>query len=428
MPPRVCRRRVPSALAVGTAAIVVLGFGRPAAAQTVFQLDGALNLNYTVTTPSPDPGGLGLQLSPGLTFQIGSQRLVWRVGYAFTGTLNAYGAGATAYSNQLNLALAAELSDRTTMIVSGWFSQGGTALLLSQRPADTGQPGIRAPGSPDQVTALLGETLAWEMSPRFRLTEAIVGTVYAPQDALAQYNVSVAGSLRLDRTFSVDAFGGELDSSVTSFSPRTPTGDRYLSITNSLLASWRHDVDVRWSGSLRAGIAQVVTLTGSVPLAIVPTGGLTASYRGWNVGGALALTYGPVTNLQTGTVTQGGSITVRGSMDLETPGILSASAGFLRSRPLDLTTAVTEGIGDAVQGDVGFLWGVSDALLATARGTVAYQFNQPAGFAPSLVLAIVVGVTGRYSNAAGLPPMPTLGERVDGGDSLGFSRDAVRKP
>jgi hypothetical protein len=425
--PRTRRRCVSNALGVRTAAIVLLALGRPAAAQTVLQLDGALGLYYSVTTPSSEPGGLALQLNPSLVFQTGSERQVWRVGYAFAGTLNAYGAGGTAYSNTLNGAFAAELTDRATMTVSGGLSQGGTALLLSQRPADTGQPGIRPPGNPNQVSASLSETLAWELSPRLRLSEAVVGAWYAPQDSLGRYNASVGGSLQLRRTFATDAVGGEISSVVASFSPLTAIGGRYLSVTNSVIASWRHDLDPAWSGELRAGVAQVVTFAGSFPLAVVPTGRIGVQYQGLDARAALAVIYGPTTELQTGAVTQTGSVTLRGLLDLPPAGVLTASAGLLRSRPLEPTMEVASGVGDAAQGDIGFIWGISTALLATARGTVAYQFGQPGGIAPSLLFVILVGVTAHYSNAAGLPPMPAFGQRADDADAVGFSKDAVRK-
>jgi len=432
MPPRARGRRVRSALPVRAAAFVLLALGRPAAAMTVFQVGGTLSLNYSITTPAPEPGGLVLQFSPAVALHTGSERLVWRVGYAFTGTLNLFGAGETAYSNQLNLGLAAELSDRAAMFVSGGFVQGGAAQVLLQKPAELGQPELRAPGNPAQITATLGETVAWEASERLRFAETVSGTVVAQQDDLSQYNASVSAWLRFDRTLAMDAIGGELFSSVASMRALTAAGERYLTVTNSLVGSWRHDVDVRWSGHLRAGIAQVVTLTGSVPLAIVPTGSLIASYQiGRTAGGSLVLSYGPNTDLQTGTTTQAGSVLLRGFVALEAarPRFLSASAGFLRSRSLGEVPGLAAGVGDAVQGDLGVLWGLSDLFLATARGTLAYQFNQPAGIAPSLVFAVIAGVMFRYGNAAALPPMPTMGQRVDGSDAVPFSsKGAVHEP
>jgi hypothetical protein len=107
---------------------------------------------------------------------------------------------------------------------------------------------------------------------------------------------------------------------------------------------------------------------------------------------------------------------------------LSASAGFLRSRPLGQVNPVNAvGTGDAVQGDVGFSWSVSRALLLTARYSVAYQWMQPLGIPPSFTQALLVGITGRYSTASRVPDMPTMGRRVDGADSVGFPQGDVSR-
>jgi hypothetical protein len=427
---RKCTRPRRAALAGRTIVLVLLVSGRPAVAQTVIVLDGALNLEYSVTTPSEEgAGGFVTQISPSVTLQTGSARLVWRINYAFAGTLNLYGAGSSAYSNQLGLGLAAALSDRTMMTVSGNVSYGGT-LLLSQRPADTGQPGFRAPGNPNQLTVSLGEALAWEASPHLRLTQALQGSAVA-LEPLDQFNVQLAGLLRLDHTFATDAIGVGFAPTVARLRPLTATGDPYLAVMNILSGTWTHDFDWRWGQQLTAGISQVVAYTGSVPLSIVPVGGLTVQYRARNGGAGLALAYGPTIDLPTGTVTQSGSVGARGFLNFDAlrPRQLAASVGFLRSRPLGAVAAgLAPGIGDALQGDIGFMWGMTDAILGTMRCSVHYQFGQPSGLAPSLAFTFIVGLTGRYSNASTMPSMPTIGRRVDGSDAVGFTNSDAGKP
>jgi hypothetical protein len=122
-------------------------------------------------------------------------------------------------------------------------------------------------------------------------------------------------------------------------------------------------------------------------------------------------------------VSQNSQATLRGFLTFDAlwPRQLSASVGYLHAWSLGpITPASASGVGDAVQGDLGIRWGLSDAMLLTARYSVAYQFNQAAGLAPSLTHVLLVGVTAHYSNAAFLPPMPTPGVRVDGSDAVQF--------
>jgi len=431
-PPPLTRRGGGWTVRSAWAMALLLVPGRAAPAHTTWLLDGALDLSYAVTTPSTETSRvLALQLSPGATLQVESPRLAWRFGYRFGGSLDLTGVGASAYANDLSLGLAAALTKRSVALVSASVGQGGIAYVLSQRPADAGQPALRAPGNLAMVRASLGEALSWEASPHLRLAETVTGTVVAPQEARDQYNARLDGSFRLDRAFATDALGVELASSVAWLQPRTATGDRYRTVANALFASWRRDLDARWSGNVRAGVAQVVAYTGSVPLAVLPVGDLTLGYRGRDAGGALAVAYGASSDLETGTLAQAGSVTLRGSLSFDSvrPRLLSASAGYLRSRPLgQVTIGVAAGTGDAVQADVGLVWALWGDLLGTARSSVAYQFAQPAGIVRSLVFSITVGVAFRYGNATRLPPMPTPGQRVDRSDAVEFSRPGDRGP
>jgi hypothetical protein len=335
----------------------------------------------------------------------------------------------TSYANQLSAALAAELSQRTVLTLGAGVSQGGTALLLSQRPADTGQPALRAPGNPDQLTLTLTEALRWEVSEDLVFYESLVGTLTTPQYALAQYNGSIALSLRLEQYLQGDAVGGGLDANLISLASPDGSGSHYPALVNSLVATWRRDLGPRWTSALQAGVAQVVVLRGSVPLAILPTGNLVASHQGPTSGISLVVTYGPYTDLQTGSITQAGTARFHGFLDLQPvqPKSLAASVGYMRSMPLGPITANASGIGDAFQGDAAFNWGFSDALAAVARLTVAYQFNQPGGIAPSTIFVLTVGVIGRFGNATSLAPMPSWGARVDRSDAVPFSDDPPRK-
>jgi len=424
------------------ALLLVIGMSGRATAQTVYQLDGALDLGYTAetvtTAPFVDPaasqtelnGRLFTEVRPGISLYSGSPRLLWRVGYLFVGRLNLAGNGPDTYSNQASLSLAAQLSRRTTMTLSAAVTQGSTGFQLSQREPDAGEPAIRAPGNPDLVSASLAEFLAYELGPHFRLGQGISATLSAPQDDLSLFSSTVTGSLALDRMFPSDAIGVEVSSAFSRLQPLLAEGDPYFNITNSVVGRWNHDFDYRWNGQLTAGVQQVVTLAGSYPLAIVPTGSVTARYVAGTALGSIGFTHGAATNLQTGTVSMTDQIAARGfvSFDPIMPRLLGGSVGFLHNEPLGEASAlVAAGTGNAFQADVGLTWGLTDEVLATARYSVAYQFGQDGGIPPSLAQVVLIGVTARYSNARYAPPVPRLGQRVDGGDAVKFPETNVEK-
>lgn len=419
--PRPRFRRHRAALAVRTIALLAISAARPAAAETAIQLDGTANLGYSEVTGNPSSSQLYTEIRPGLALQFGSPRLVWRTGYVFSGSFTIDGSGPSSYSNAVDLSLAAQLTSRSTLTLSASATQGGTAFQLSQRALETSQPGFRAAGNPDLVSATLTEALAWEAAPAFRVRQGLAATASAPQDALGLYSVSAIGTLGLDRLFQDDAIGIQLRPSVSVLC--APDGQHYLNTTNALLGSWNHDFDPSWNGQATAGVEQVLTFAGSYPLAVVPTGSLTGRYLAASGAGTLSYTHGVTTNLQTGTVSMSDAVVARGvfSFDPVEPRMLGVSAGFAHARPLgQAASQVAAGTGNAVQGDVRLLWGLGSWVLATATYSAAYQFGQGGGLAPSLAQVILVGITVRYASDRQTPPVPTLGGRVDGSDAVPF--------
>src|SRR5262249_55492510 len=158
------------------ATIAVLLRGHAASAQTAMELAGAVSLNYTDRTAvTPDTSGtrFGADIRPSFVLQTESRRLAWRVGYTFAGNVSTDGTDvSTTYSNQVNLGLVAALTPRSSLGVTASASQGETDYLLTLRSADAGQPAIRAPGNPGQISATLGETCVWEASQMLRLTQS----------------------------------------------------------------------------------------------------------------------------------------------------------------------------------------------------------------------------------------------------------------
>ena len=432
-----------TALRIAALLLVIMGTAGRATAQTVYQLDGALDVGYTAqtvsTVPFVDPaasetttdGRFYTEIRPRIAFFTGAPSLLLRAGYLFAANISLDGKAPHTYSNQGDVSLAAQLSTRASMTLAAVVTQGGTAFQLSQRAADASEPTIRAPGNPAQVSASLTEFLLYELGPHFQLGQGISGTLTAPQDDLGLFNSTVTGSLFVDRVFPNDAIGFELRSAVSRLQPLLSEGDAYFNITNSLLARWTHDFDYRWNANLTAGVQQVATLAGSYPVAILPTGSLTARYAARDAAGSVSFTHGTDTNLQTGTVSTTEQVSAHASVSFDPirPRILGASVGFLHNEPLGEASAlIAAGAGNAFQADVGFTWGLTDQVLATARYSLAYQFGQEAGIPPSLAHVILIGITARYSNARFMPPVPRLGQRVDGGDAIGFPETNVEKP
>jgi len=415
------------AVAVWTVSVVAGTAARPANAQTLFEVDGSLSLRYSETTPATaGESGLTTAVSPAITLQVGAPRLVFRVGYLFAGAFNVYGGGSNTYFNLLTFALAAEPSGSSMLTVAASVSQGGAAFQLSERPADAGRPAIRPQDNPDQLWATLSESFRWEVSRSLRMTQSFSAALVALSYSLDQSNAQASISIGLDHVAPRDAIGGVFSSSVALLRPLGGLGDPYYALANSLRATWSHDQNSIWNTEVWAGISHVTRLTQGQPDTFLPTGGITAGFLLSDVGrsgGSIGVAYGPTFDLQTGALTRAGTITARGHVNFDSAATrqLAFSAGYLRSWAVSEAAVLSlAGVGQAVQGDVGFVWSLSTAFQATVRASVAYQFGRPAELAPSLVYTFLLGITGRYSNAMHMPDVPTIGNRVDGADGAGF--------
>ena len=430
------------------AVVVVVGVvAQPAGAQgLIVQGEGAASVGFTQTTqaaavidptaqasdrPVSSVSSFLTELRPGILLQFGSPRLTWRVGYAFSAALSPDSSTSVTYSNQANLAAAAELSKFSLMTVSGSAAQGGTSLLLSQQPADAGKPAIRAPGNPDLVSASATEALSWQVSQLLMVQQPLVGSLSAPENDLHDRNSELAGTLALEHQWGRDTLGLEGRGSVAWLRPLQSEFKPYRTTTNDLLGRWNHDFTPKWNGFVRAGIEQLYMGTGNRPLALLPTGSASVRYAAGRVVGALDFTYGSATNLQVGSV----SLTAEGAgrgiitIDPEKARVLSFSAGFLHNEPIG-EARIAAGTGNAVQGDAGFTTMLTKHSVVTVRYSLAYQFGQDGGVGSSLIHSFLVGVIARYSNTSKvIRPVPTRGDRVDGSDGQGFlPSDPSRNP
>jgi len=420
--------------------IVVLAIaGRSAAAQTTtIQADGAVNVGYgaqtqvdtTINSMTEDPptelnGYFFTEVRPGISLQTESPRLTWRFAYVFAGNFALGGQGTNAYSNQANVSLAAELSRRSVMTLAATANQGGA--LFQVRAA--GGPEVRAQGSPETVSGSVAETYVYELGRQLSFGQGLTAAASAPQDQLDRNNVSVTGSLSLDRSFQTDAIGMELRSNVGRLDQLEGRRDPYLSVTNTLLGRLNHDFSWRWNGQLSAGVQQVYADTGSRPVAILPTGSAAVRFFAGKGLGAVSYNHGAATNVQTGTVATNDSVVATAivNFDLVRPQLLTVSAGFVHNEPITKADAlIAAGTGNAVSGDISFLTGISRGILATARYSLAYQYGQEGDLPPNMAHIFLVGLTARYTNSSRYtPPVPRTGQRVDGADSVGFGdRDA----
>lgn len=421
-------------------AIAIAVLRHPAAAQrTDVEADGTVNVGYSQTTrtvfvPGPDdappdlPGGsVGrsfLEVRPGITLQTGSPRLTWRAGYVFSGSLTLSGDQGAAYSNQVDGSLAAQLTKLTTLTVSANLAQGGTSFLLTQRPADAGQPELRAPGNPDLISATLAESLAWEIAKHFTLQHTLVGGASAPQDDVGARNSNAATSLALERAFARDTVGLELRAAVSWLRPIRMQLEPYMSYTSGVLGRWNHDFTPGWNGQVSAGLEQVYTDTGSRPLAFLPAGTASLRYSRGDVGVVLDVSQGTATNLQVGSISLTDQVSVRGDVALDSreARTLGFSAGVLHNEPLgEVAALVAAGTGNAVQVDAGFTTQLARNVLGSARYSLAYQFGQAGGLPPTVAHVFFLGVTASVRNTERpLRPVPRLGRRVDGSDGEGF--------
>ncbi|HEU4728456.1 MAG TPA: hypothetical protein VFT22_11215 [Kofleriaceae bacterium] len=414
--------------------------GRPAAAQRVdVEANASVNVGFSQTTqnafqtdPAAQPADvpqsskslLFTELRPGIAAASGTPRLTWLAAYVFAGTLNFVDESGATYSNAANASLAAQLTKFTTLTFTAQASQGGTSFQLSQRAADAGQPQLRAPGNPNQVSGSLAESLAWEIGKHVALQHTLVGAINAPQDNLGELNTAVTATVGIDRVFERDTIGAEARAGVAWLQPLQAQTAPYKSLTSSALARWNHDFTPNWGGSVSAGAEEVYIDTGSRPLAFLPSGSANLRYTLGDIAGAVNVSHGTATNLQVGSVSLTDQITAHGivTLDSRESRVLSFSAGFLRATPLgDVSPLIAAGTGDAVQGDAGFTTRLAKNVLGSARYSVAYQFNQGGGLSPTLAHIFFVGVTGSLRNTERpLRPSPLRGQRVDGTDARGF--------
>jgi hypothetical protein len=426
-----------AALAALAAAAAALAAGPlPAAAQSVIlDASGAVNVGFSQATrpaiqvdPNAEPEdvpdssqtSLFTEVRPAVLVSSGSPRRTWVAGYQLGTTVPLVGDGGVGITHQSSLALAAQTTKHTQLALATSVAHGSTRFLLGQRAADQGQPELRAPGNPGQLTVALTESLSWEVARQLALQQGLVTSLSAPTSALGDYSAAVGATLALEHQRARDQLGLEVRAGIAWLRPLQAGVARYASVSNGASLRWNRDFSWKWNGLASVGAEQVYIDSGSQPLAVLPTA--TASVR-YAVGPrvvAVDASHGSAVNLQVGAVSLTDRVGVRGVYTLSPDPlrVVSFSAGVLHNQPLGESAArVAAGLGTAVQGDGGVTTAIGRAVLLTARYTISYQFGQGANLPATIAHIALVGVTARYSSTSRLErPRALRGRRVDGSD------------
>lgn len=408
------------------------------AGHTIIEADGAVNLGVTQRTeskiapdPNPEPGDIApssvttpfLELRPAIGISRGSERVHWRARYQFAGILQLDSTAGVTYTNQADVAFLAQATQAIALAIETSVAQGGTQFLLGQRAAAAGSPEFRAPGNPNLVMAIVGESLNVEISRELQLQQGLRGFASAPQDDLNAYSATLMATLAIQRVFKRDQIGLEVRAAVSELKPLQLDKPAYFVQNNALLARWNRDLSRTFSGYIAAGAEQVYIDEGPRPVAVLPTADASLMYMSGNKAGSIEASQAANMNLQLGTATSTTRVGVRGTLVLDPIKLrtISFSAGALHNEPLAASAPIlAAGTGNALQADAAFTTQLSKKVVATARYSATYQFDQAAGIPASLVHIAMIGVTALYTNTeqARARQKPSFGRRVDGSDAV----------
>lgn len=420
-------RRGTCARAAALAALALLA-GTAARAEVALQANGALDLGYAATGATfSDNRRLYAEARPSLVLQFGTPHLWWQAGYLFSGSLPLTGEGTSTYANQLDLSLASQLDPRTHLLLSASASQGGALFQLNRRAPQAGEPAFRAPDLPDILTAVLQESFSWEVSPDYRLGQSLGASASAPQDAPGRGSVHFFASVSLFRLFAADSLGIVVRPGLSVLRPVTaddpPTARLF---TGSALLSWNHDFDRAWNAQLSAGVEALHALFPGAGWNTQPTGSLTGRYIAGRFEASASYSHGASANLQVGTMSLADALVARGAYRIsEAPQReLGASLGFMHARTLG-GAGLPSGSGDAMNGDVGLLWSLTNELILNVRYSAAYQLGQAAGDLQSLSHTLLIGLAARWGSGGRISATPSSGGRVDGADGVPFPGGAA---
>jgi hypothetical protein len=420
----------------GVAAIVIgcaLLPQRVAAEPVELHANGSLSVGVSSATRStfqPDPLGavpddsieqFFTEVRPTLLLQsVFRRRFQWGVGYQFAGQLTADSA-VLAYSNQADVSLSVQPTQRTNLLLNGAFAQGSQTQLVSLRPADAGQLTISAPGNQSRLTATATEAFSWEVAATTLLQQKAQLSATAPQDALDQSSSDLIASLALEKAARRTLGALEVRSRISRLRPIQTQLAPFSSTSNAVLIRGSRDLSGRWNAQGSLGIEQVYTNHSNKPLALLPTASATLNFYTLNTNFAGELSRGSLPNLQIGTIAIANSAMFRGTVTLDEREARAVrfSVGGIHNEPIGDYDALAAGTFDVVQADLSVSTSLNRRLLLFGRYGASHQFSSD-GMLPSTTMHVVlVGVSAQYSST-GKPrrPMPQAGRRVDNVDGV----------
>jgi hypothetical protein len=328
-----------------------------------------------VRSPGNDSNDYFVSASPELGYYDGTERLSVGVIYSFTGSLNTFLPNALA--NSLTLTTAYDVTPTTRLLLGADALQSSIGnYLLVRKTAATRIGGVT--GLNTQLLALTAtQGLSHELTSNLRLNQSLTGNYVTSLDPDIKLN-NYIGTLVLgvSRSWEFDALGGELtvQYAKTFFPPLVST-----IATAALGPTWDHDWSRTISTSATVSGAIAVSPDRNTKARATPAGAVTALYTTDGSGVELSYQYGFSPNLLLGTLLEAHQATLRAFTPLsdEYRVVVSAGAGYLRAKTLDLrTNGAADTEFEAVLHDADITWGVTDYLSLFLR----YQFiGQTAG-------------------------------------------------
>jgi len=420
---------------LGRRVLVVLSLLAPGelAAQVVeVHADGSVSVGVSRSSRAElqvDPLGeqpdsanaqLFTELRPAVAVQGAFRRMRWGAGYQFAGRMTADSA-ILSYSNQADVLLAGDLTQRTSLSAGASVAQGSATSLVGLLPADTVQTTIRAPGNQRRLTLMAGEQLGWELGPTTRLQQVLQLTASAPQEALDQSSSDASASLAIEKSRRRTVGALEVRSRIARLRPLQAEVEPFSTLTNTVLLRGSHDLSHRWHVHGTLGIQQVYADDHGKPLALLPTASTVLDFTTRITNFALELDRGVQPNLEVGTIAVSNRIGVRGLVMLDEMQVraLRFSAGAIHNEPLGQYDMLAAGTLDVLQADVGATNAISSRLMVFARYSASYQFDQMGVLPSTMTHVFLVGAAAQYSST-GKPRrgLPMNGRRVDNADGV----------
>lgn len=421
----------------------------PAAAQVergvTFQGVAAAGAGFTDNVASvpdtPAPGARGPEsdtfadVQPQLVLAYGGNRTTQRLAYTFFASFYASHSSADSYSNTIDYQSMYETSARTRLTFDTSVS-GGTfgSFQLAQQSSQTTITQL-PPGSFGYVSARAGQGFQYEPVPEMRYFESAGFLMFLPIQANTQpssYDVDL--DLGAEKSWTRHALGLDVRSSILVLGalpmqmgapPPTPMTEASRDqLMESATLRWRHDLDLRWSTELAAGVTTVFLASDLSKNATEPSGHATLRYTRDEVRGDVGYSHVAQPNAFVAQTFFVDEVSAHAEVPLPRQGLsFGAGTGYQYARIVTLAPGGQNGSGQAFVADASLGW----APIGSAWGlSVRYFHFQQTGSqdmgmnaVPSMTRNLVlVNISAAYPNqqAAARPLHSPF--RVDRSDAI----------